>query len=215
MGQSTSVFGIDREDWPNVILSSLLVNVVYALAYVPIWNRPSQIQEYLKEKNTYRKYLLNPKYWYDGFTWFIIFLFGVGTTIYRLLHILRTAKDTELQRIHCAEVGLLVATIQLGIHGMWAVAWFYWRQAGWSIVTMAIALALSVGAYVPIVIVDPWISSFAYGVYILAQLIFVIGNVILFIGGYDPKVDALRNPLMLYFKHKTFPLPKKRKRRET
>lgn len=216
MGQTESLINVGKDDWPDVLLTALLANFVLAAAHIPIWNSPHVLRSYKRQKNWYRKYLLNPRWWYEGFIWWLVLLFGAAWGIYRMLKILRNSKSGEdTEKIYHAEIALLIASIQLGIHGMWAIGWFYWRQAFWSIFTMALATLVAVGAYIPMLLVDPLTAGITYGIYILAQLIFVIGNTYLFVRGYDPEIDRIKNPLSLYLTQKLYPVREKPRKRKT
>lgn len=211
MGQTESLLNIKKDDWTDVILTALLVNYVLLAAHIPIWNNLKMVQRYSKKKEKLRGYLLNPKFWYDGMLWWAIFLFGAAWGIYRMLKILRESEEgVDSTKIYRAEIALLISGIQLGIHGFWAVPWFYWRQAFWSIFIMGVATLVAVGAYIPMLYVDPLTSGITYGVYIVAQGIFTIGNLWLFYYTFDEDIDTIKNPLFLYFNQKFYPIETKR-----
>jgi len=217
MGQTESLININKNDWDIVILTALLANYAFAAAHVPIWVSQRVVRSYSRQKNWYRKYLLNPKVWYDGFLWWAIFLFGAAWAIYRMLKILRNSTSgTDERTIYLAEIALLISTIQLGVHGLWAIPWFYWRQAFWSILIMGLATCTAIGAYIPMLMVDPITSGITYGIYIFAQLVFTIGNTYLFVKGYDKRIDSVKNPVTIYFAQKLYPMkqPQQRKKKE-
>lgn len=215
MGQTESLLNIKKDDWTDVILTALLVNYVLLAAHIPIWNNLKMVQRYSKKKGTLRGYLLNPKFWYDGMLWWAIFLFGAAWGIYRMLKILRESEEgVDSTKIYRAEIALLISGIQLGVHGFWAVPWFYWRQAFWSILIMGVATITAVGAYIPMLYVDPLTSGITYGIYILAQAIFTVGNLYIFCVTFDKRVDRIKNPLSLYFSQKFYPEERKTKRQK-
>jgi len=199
MGQTESLIGVGKDDWINVILVTLLVNYILTVTHIPIWRNPNILKRYIRGRNTKRKYLLNPYYWYSGFIWWILFVFGGGWGIYRMLKILRISESgTDTTDIYHAEVALFISSIQLGVHGFWAVPWFYWEQAFWSILVMTVATLVGIGAYIPMVMVDPITSGITYGIYLLAHIIFVIGNTYLLVATYDKRKDRIKNPFSLY-----------------
>jgi len=117
----------------------------------------------------------------------------------QIIEILRISESgTDTTDIYHAEVALFISSIQLGVHGFWAVPWFYWEQAFWSILVMTVATLVGIGAYIPMVMVDPITSGITYGIYLLAHIIFVIGNTYLLVATYDKRKDRIKNPFSLY-----------------
>ena len=213
MGQTESVFGIGREHWPNVLISSILPTFVLTTAYIPIWRRYWVMDEYKEEKTLSRWLLLNPRIWYNGIVWWGLLLFGAGIGIYRMLRVLQQSKDGEVFKIYNAEVALLVSTLQLGIHGLWGIPWFYWKQAFWSICIMGLSTIVAAIAYVFMLQVDEVATGIAYGIYIGAQAIFTIANIIILYYCYDDKKDSPKNPIYLYCVQGMYPIRKKKRRR--
>lgn len=213
MGQTESLINIHKDDWSNVVLTTLLANFVLVVAHIPIWNSPRVLRKYSREKDFGRRCLLNPTVWYDGLLWWFILMFGAAWAIFRMLKILRISKSGEdTEKIYRAEVALFISGIQLGVHGFWAVPWFYWRQAFWSIVVMGVATIVAIGAYIPMIMVDPVTSGITYGIFILAQALFTLGNACLFIYSYDKEIDRVKNPFLLYMRQKFYPRQKKENR---
>lgn len=200
MGQTESLFNVPKDDWNNLILVALLVNYILSVTHIPIWRSPNVLKRYIRGRKKTRNLLLNPYIWYNGLIWWLLFVFGGGWGIYRMLKILRTSDaGDDTANIYHAEVALFIASIQLGVHGFWSTPFFYWGQAFWSIFIMAVATLVGIGAYIPMVMVDPVTSGITYGIYLLAHIAFVVGNTILFVKTYDRRKDAVKNPFSLYW----------------
>lgn len=206
MGATESFLGVDKEDYTNFLLTGFISIFAYYGAFQPIWHRYTWRSEYFHEKNIYKKWLLNPRVWYDNTLWFTLFFFA-GVALYRFLRVLRVSSNSN--EIFIAEIGIWLYSIQIGIHGTWAIYNFYWKQPFWSIFTMGVAALFSIGVFVIALLVDPYWSGFSYAPYTIAQIIFTGANGYLYVKSWDAQ-KRIEFPSMLYWKHGLYPINMKR-----
>ena len=206
MGSSESFLGVDKEDYTNILLAYFVNILAYYGAFQPIWHRHTWRSEYGREKNKYKRWLLNPRVWYDNLIWFVLFFFA-SISLYRFLRILRVSGDSG--RIFNAEIGIWLYTAQIGFHGTWAVSHFYWKQPLWSICNMGTAAAFSVGVWVVAILVDPVYSAISYAPFVVAHFVFVGCNCYLYMKSRDSQ-RRTEYPLTLYWKHGLYPIEMKK-----
>ncbi len=212
----TLLFG-NPFDWLSFGVWTIITFTVFLGLYIPVWR-----SEWWKRWETprgrlssrggtsaMRYHLFYPPLWINGPVWSLAFtLSALSITLLikkgrELSESVGLADDASLSTL--VEVAILLWFLQIWIHGIWTIYFFYWGLPLWSILHLMLAGCLAI-AYAVVAAYVTLTALWFYLFFLILTWLVALANLWIFLG-YTRRPLVIGNPLAMWCKRGFNPVP--------
>jgi len=203
----TLLFG-NPFDWLSFAVWSIITFTVFLGLYIPIWR-----SEWWKRwedghgkltsrggTKAMRYHLFYPPLWINGPVWSLAFILS-ALSITFLIKNSRESDDSS----SLAEIAILLWFVQVWIHGIWTIYFFYWGLPFWSILHLMLAGCLAV-AYAVVASFVVLTALWFYLFFLILTWLVALGNLWIFLA-YTQRPLVIGNPFAMWCKRGFNPVP--------
>ena len=208
-----SIFG-SPFDWVSFGVWTIIAHASFLGLYIPVWR--SQWWKVWEDKSgrltnrggtpAMRHYLFYPPLWINGPLWALAFtLSAVSLTL-----VLQKGREggkavgDDGASPALLEVSVLLWLIQMWVHGIWTISFFYWGLPLWSILWLMVAGSLA-AAYAAVAANVVLISLWFYLPFLVLTWTVALSNLMIYWAYTNPRVVG--NPVAMWAKRGFNPVP--------
>ena len=210
----TFLFG-NPFDWLSFGVWSIITFTVFLGLYIPVWRSEWWKRwENGKGKLTsrggtaaMRYHLFYPPLWINGPIWSLAFI----TSALSITLLIKKGRDTTVGLADddsfssTTEIAILLWFLQIWVHGIWTIYFFYWGLPLWSILHLMLAGCLAI-AYAVVASFVSLTALWFYLFFLILTWLVALGNLWIFLV-YTRRPLVIGNPLVMWCKRGFNPVP--------
>ncbi len=211
-------------DWVSFAVWAIVTYTVFLGLYIPVWRSQwwkvwegRKHQAYTGRLTgrggtpAMRHLLFYPPLWLNGPLWALVFtLSAISITV-----LLKKGRESDgggggggvsddSSSPLLLEVAVLLWIVQIWMHGIWTIYFFYWALPLWSILHLMVAGVLAI-AYASVAAVVALSSLWFYLPFLILTWTVALSNLVIYLAYTNPIVVG--NPMAMWWKRGFNPVP--------